>query len=50
VNGTCELSFQDGIVDLLKLPFRRFVVDAYNDAIRMQKILNGRALAKKFRI
>jgi hypothetical protein len=50
MNGTCELSFEHGMVDLLELSFRCFVVDAYNDAVWMQEILHGRALAEEFRI
>ena len=42
--------FQDGAVDLTKLLFRVLVFDAQHNAIGVEEILHGRALAQKFRI
>jgi hypothetical protein len=50
VHGAMENLIEDGPIDFAELPFGRFIFDADDDAVRMEKIGDGSAFTEKFGI
>ena len=50
VHRAMEPAFEDGAINLAEVGGGGFFLDAYNDAVGMEEILDGRAFAQEFGI